>query len=555
MVHNSITSGFAIPRGCCSVFSATPRPLVHNLATSHYHLPHPVTHHGLPPASCAFPLSLGCCAALATLPSRSRSLFPSLIPCLYPGGPPATLWRGPPGCSSIRGPFRAPCTGRSLPGPFCLAGLFPLGPVCGPFFLAPPPLPPVRVPILHLVTCGFAFRRSLPAVPHLHRLLLPVPPLPARPVLSALRRCIVVFFCGLPPHLSRNVSCLVVSCPCRVCWFFFHPPPCMHARQHCTAHGVTAPLGVRLWSPRPRGACPLAVPGQARWVPLLCVTHLSSLSSLPSTPLPVTCLSPALLLLLSCSVGSPLPLSSPGLYVARSHTPLGLCPVLCPVGRLWPPPQVPFRGDSPVVRSRRPPLHQFPDGGAGRPVRLNAGYRHGVYLSETRCTLVPLLAPCVCFLRARPCASGSHAFSPGCLPCRARCCPRAPCVSPLLTSALPLPRRPVPPPAVPPSHLYSAPTRCHSEGRCLPPPVCTFLSAVIPFAVHSPLFSTRGFHLCPTPVSLPFPLESGCSLTLSTLECYRAQALCYPRDPDSHPYRDAIGICRLECGHLCGWVR
>ena len=43
--------------------------------------------------------------------------IPSLIPCLYPTGQPATLLRGPTGSSSIRGPFRVPSTGRSLPAP------------------------------------------------------------------------------------------------------------------------------------------------------------------------------------------------------------------------------------------------------------------------------------------------------------------------------------------------------------------------------------------------------------------------------------------------------
>ena len=44
------------------------------------------------------------------------SPFPN-IPCLYPTGQPATLWRGPTGSSFIRGPFHAPSTGRSLPAP------------------------------------------------------------------------------------------------------------------------------------------------------------------------------------------------------------------------------------------------------------------------------------------------------------------------------------------------------------------------------------------------------------------------------------------------------
>ena len=90
MVHHSMATGFPIPGGCCSGFSATHRSLVRNPATSHSPLPHPVTHHGLLPASRVFLPPWGCCAALATLSSWSRPLFSSLIPCLYPTGPPAT---------------------------------------------------------------------------------------------------------------------------------------------------------------------------------------------------------------------------------------------------------------------------------------------------------------------------------------------------------------------------------------------------------------------------------------------------------------------------------
>ena len=49
-------------------------------------------------------------------PSHTSFSVPSpfpFIPCFYPTESPATLWRGPTGSSSIRGPFRAPSTGRS----------------------------------------------------------------------------------------------------------------------------------------------------------------------------------------------------------------------------------------------------------------------------------------------------------------------------------------------------------------------------------------------------------------------------------------------------------
>ena len=57
MVHHSIATGFSSPRGCCSTFCATHCALARNPATSHSPLPHPVAHHGLFPASRAFPFS------------------------------------------------------------------------------------------------------------------------------------------------------------------------------------------------------------------------------------------------------------------------------------------------------------------------------------------------------------------------------------------------------------------------------------------------------------------------------------------------------------------
>ena len=377
---------FPIPRGCSSVFSALARPLVRNPARSHSPLPNLVTHHGLLPASRAFLFSLGCCAALATLPSRSRPLFASLIPCLYPtraaSNPVAQahwilIHLGTVACA-LHG---------SLPSRPLLFGWFVSFWTClGPFFLAAPPLPPVPVRIPHLVTWVYFSRAtrgpsSAPFAPTRS---------PSACSLCAMRPPAVhcfFFFGGVPqPPLSRCASCRVVSCPCHVCWFFLYPPACMHARQHCTGHRVTAPLGVCLRSPHPRGACTLVVPGQTRGALLPCVTLLSSLSSLPPPPPPVNGLLPALLLLLSCSLGFPLLFPSPGLYLARCHAPLGLRPVLRPVGRLGRPPQVPLRGDSPVLCPGRPPLHQFPDGGAVRPVRLNAHHRHGVSLRESFCT-------------------------------------------------------------------------------------------------------------------------------------------------------------------------
>ena len=173
------------------------------------------------------------------------------------------------------------------------------------------------------------------------------------------------------------------------------------------------------------------------------------------------------------------------------------------------------------------------------------------------CAVVgPLRPP----LPARYCPSGSPAFCPGCLSGRARRCPRAPCVCPKLTSALPLRRRPAPSPPVSPSHPYAPPTRCHPEGCRLPSPVCTFLSAVSACAVHSPVFGTRGFHLCPFLMSQPFPPELGRTLTLSSLRCYRPQASCYackPRLPPlpGHHRFTAKGSINMQTGMpSCMWM-
>ena len=60
MVHHSMVTGFPIPRGCCSVFSASPLSLVRSPATSLSPVPRHVSHDGPFPAPRAFPFSWGC---------------------------------------------------------------------------------------------------------------------------------------------------------------------------------------------------------------------------------------------------------------------------------------------------------------------------------------------------------------------------------------------------------------------------------------------------------------------------------------------------------------
>ena len=248
----------------------------------------------------------------------------------------------------------------------------------------------------------------------------------------------------------------------------------------------------------------------------------SNLSSLPSllSPPPVTCLSPALLLLLSCSLCSPLLFPTPGLYLARSDAPLGLRPVLRPVGRLGRPPQGPLRGDSPVVRPHQPPLHYFPDGGPGRQVRLNAGQRHGFSLRETWCTFLPLLAPCVPLPPRGP-ATWVHLLFPPVAPpvalVAAHACPACspcsplqyPCLAALRT--LPLPRHL-------PSTLHltaSLPAVTQRGVSCLLLSV-HYCPLSLPLLFIHGCFPVAGFtyalHRCPYPFPWSWVVTSPCLL-------------------------------------------
>ena len=157
----------------------------------------------------------------------------------------------------------------------------------------------------------------------------------------------------------------------------------------------------------------------------------------------------------------------------RFHAPLGCCRVLRPVGRLKRPPQIPLRGDSPVVRPRWPPLHQLLDGGAGRPVQFNAGHRHGVSLCKTWCILVPALAPCVPLLPRGTVPPLLLPFLPW--------LPLLSCAS-LFTRALPVPSTPLCVSSAPPP---CALTSCHAIAPLLSSypldsdgPVCTIQSAI-----------------------------------------------------------------------------
>ena len=242
------------------------------------------------------PVPFPCAAAPASSPRLSCGPIPSLIPCLYPTGPPATLWRGPTGFSSIRGPFRASSTGRSLPAPFpCAAApAYSPGLLCGPIPSLIPCLYPTRPPAtlwrgptgsssMRGPFCAPSTGRSPPAHAPLscaacHAVLVPWGrrvALATRPFLSrllvVLRGVVRVFF--LPRFFPRG-SLL---------------PACTH--NNTASPSVSVLFGALVQSHRHPVARPLAVPGHARRLSLLARVdvHVSSLSPL-YPPLPsVSC--------------------------------------------------------------------------------------------------------------------------------------------------------------------------------------------------------------------------------------------------------------------------
>ena len=204
----------------------------------------------------------------AAAPAYSLGLscgpIPSLIPCLYPTGPPATLWRGPTGSSSIRGPFCAPSTGRSPPRPrpslLCRLPCCPshLGPSRGPChssFSVPSPCgaagccprlccPSPSLPPSFHSPCRSPFPAPAVVLSSCRRRLLPA--LPPRILHTFSRRS-----CLTLPSWIFHLGCVVslLSRPCSS-WAVFR------------AAGVLAPCVVlRVRRPGPPGSCsPLCTP-------------------------------------------------------------------------------------------------------------------------------------------------------------------------------------------------------------------------------------------------------------------------------------------------------
>ena len=189
------------------------------------------------------------------------------------------------------------------------------------------------------------------------------------------------------------------------------------------------------------------------------------------------------------------------------------------------------------MRSRQPPLHQLPDGWAGRPVRFNAGPRHGGSLRRTWCILVPVSAPCVPLLPRGSVPLLLLLFLPW-LPLLSR--------SSLPTGTLRVPYvllcvSPAPPPrALIPCHAISPLLTSYPLNSDAP--VCTLPSAVPAVAVLSPVCATSGSYPCPSLLSSPFCLVSCRTPILPTLSCYCPLSLCFAFLPRRSPHPGRHGL-------------
>ena len=189
-----------------------------------------------------------------------------------------------------------------------------------------------------------------------------------------------------PSHSPFSVlsPCGAAGCCSRFCLFFF--PPCFFPHGSlvpaCT-HNNTALPSVSV--PFSALVQPLAVPGHASWAPLprdpafypalLYVYLLSLLSTLPC-PLSPACPLGVVLLLRVLAAGRPR-----AMVVSRAPSRAsGLLPCLPTCRPTWAASPDTRSGGLPLRPLPPAALHQFPDGRAGWPVRLNAGHRHGASL-------------------------------------------------------------------------------------------------------------------------------------------------------------------------------
>ena len=249
------------------------------------------------------------CAVLVTPSSWPRPRIPSLYPCPYPTGPPA---------SHVYTPL-----GRMLPCGACPRVRFLRHAMVAP--IRSPASCSLRAVCLLVVCSCFLWEVFLLCAPR-------GPPTPAFPLCI---RC-----------LSSGPLLLL-----------FFLPSSLHARTsplHWSS-GYGSPLFSSLVFPTLRGV-PLPVPARARWAPLPRVT-VSPLHS-PPYPRPLSlvrlpyCCSPA-----QCA---PRCSSRRQGCILRAVRLLSACARSLTCKPIWAASPGTPSGESPVVRPRRPPLHQFP---------------------------------------------------------------------------------------------------------------------------------------------------------------------------------------------------
>ena len=265
------------------------------------------------------------------------------IPCFYPTGSPATLWRWPTGASSFRGPLCALSTGRSLPGLIPWAVLRP-HPIPHPVFIPHRAASnPVARALRILIHPGDRFVRLARVAP-----FPPPSPVPRpRPVACSVSSAPWFLFTGvLAPWVVLRVrrlgppgSCSPLCAPCVWC--------CVHGflgllapahRRACSVCGVAGAVSWAAWSlfsgvharcvllrarcPAPLGSCsPVCLPRCA--------------VSCERCPGPLGSCSPVCMLCVRCCMCGVLGLLAPVYLCACSLCAPRMLPIPLPHPRLY----------------------------------------------------------------------------------------------------------------------------------------------------------------------------------------------------------------------------
>ena len=215
-------------------------------------------------------------------PFSAPSPLPS-IPCFYPTGPPASLWRGPTGSASFLGTVRVSSTVCSLTAPLRLGAVLPSGFVV--VLSSWPPCPPLPVPFPHLVTRRWFFFLAR----HPRSLVCQVAPSssPAARSLCASRPPVALRSFGRVFFLAPPSPPCILPCGSLLpaCTYINSAQAISHCSPRCSFPVPSPSWGVALGGPRP---CQVGAPP-------LRLTHFSALQpplSSVSCPLSSRC-SPA----------------------------------------------------------------------------------------------------------------------------------------------------------------------------------------------------------------------------------------------------------------------